>query len=956
MDLNDFLARLDSGASSVGTIQIEILAYRESYALSIAETEVDNLYNQIERRRKLARDLENLLENIRTETESEKIVSKGAILTTAASLLSRTEEMNANFAVGRYLIQLDKCSNAQSFIDRAQILYKETEDHKKKFPVTLVSAKLNCLARQHDYEGTERYTRELLDDYDSDDFKPIHQLLYRVLGFALLNQGKVDLAIEASKTGLELLDTVKSDKFTDGERATFNYIIGLAARAGGQYDAALLAFEAYRSYARKSGDRKTAATALSEIGMTWYQIGEQARAGKILEDAAQEAEQAGYVDDATRWRATLPTKTEPTAEDPTVQILVWAAALLRHEPPQAADARRLAIVCIRRAVEERDWNTELDARNCLAAAYGKEGKHAQAVAAAREAVRRAANLNDTSREIAFRINLGRFFFDAGRVEDAELELHLAIEKGMKARSLATTTEIRQAISGGLRNAHEILAVILAHKWELKDGKIIKSRNDKLLELLQETRAGNFAGWVAVDNMISKKGLSALHEPLLELRASDVRIEMEVLSKRGELTRLLENQTRARQRFATAMNASGLNVKLEPPIYTSKELQQSLRPGDCLVDLYGLLDHVLVTLLRPSGDIKSFLVKWPEAERTEFLSHWRSRVALEADRKGKRLRPTLSELTPGNGSIDLPAFEIPFSGLIEQLNERFFNELVNELVAPGDPSRLVIVPHHELALFPFWVLADHIRDVRISVAPGTNVYKLISERPRTAAGPRLAIRDPTDSLDYAAIEVANLPGFEVLAANIDEIVRNVSRANILHCAGHGMFNDQNPYFSGVIAQRFAGPEERSFGARTPVFNEELLTVAEVLARTYLPDCYLVTLSACSTGLPRQHPANEFVGLPTAFLIAGARNVIGSLWPVDDAATCLLMREFYAVLVRDNAIISTPSTALAAARDRLRKLTRTDIVEILGKDSEIIPDLDYPYAGPEYTLAFQHFGVD
>jgi hypothetical protein len=70
----------------------------------------------------------------------------------------------------------------------------------------------------------------------------------------------------------------------------------------------------------------------------------------------------------------------------------------------------------------------------------------------------------------------------------------------------------------------------------------------------------------------------------------------------------------------------------------------------------------------------------------------------------------------------------------------------------------------------------------------------------------------------------------------------------------------------------------------------------------------------------------------------------------------MREFYTNLVRDGVVVSTPSTSLAFARDRLSKLRRSEIVEILGKDSDIIPELEFPYAGPEYTLAFQHYGVD
>jgi CHAT domain-containing protein len=35
----------------------------------------------------------------------------------------------------------------------------------------------------------------------------------------------------------------------------------------------------------------------------------------------------------------------------------------------------------------------------------------------------------------------------------------------------------------------------------------------------------------------------------------------------------------------------------------------------------------------------------------------------------------------------------------------------------------------------------------------------------------------------------------------------------------------------------------------------------------------------------------VGLARAFLYAGARSVVASLWPVDDRATSLLMDDFY-----------------------------------------------------------------
>ena len=957
MDLDDMLARLESRASSVGTLIGEILTYRELYAKPNLDIKLDAAaMDQLDRRHKLGRQLEDLLERIRRETDKEKIFRHGTILTTAASLLGSESELLANYQVGNYLLQLDQCGAAESFIDRAHYLYKKTDEYKKQFPLLLFLAKIFCLERSHKHHKIENYVRDLISDYNSDQFRPIHPLLYRSLAYAYLNQGKFDLSLEAGQCGLKAAEDA-TDEFTNEQKMSLLSTIGYAARSSGRYSEAITSFEAWRKVAQTENAQQSAATALSEIGITWFQLGEEQRAQNILEQAAKEAEQAGYENDASRWRTTLPAITEPTDQEATVQILVWAAAMQRQVPPRSEEARRLAIICIERAGQEGDWRTELDARNCLVGAYDQLERFTQAIAAGREAVRRAAKFNDISRELLFRTNLAKCCYHGGRISDAEQEVLIAIQKGKAARAATSSTEIRQAISAGMRHAYEMLALILAQEWQYSDGQTLAPRIDKLLEMLQETRAGNFAGWVAVDNVISKNGLAVLTEPLLTLRAANVKIEMEMLTKAGELASLLEDQERARQHFATATADCGINVTIDPPVYSAQELQQSLRHGECLVDFYGLLDHVLVTVLKAEGKPERFLFRWSESDRSEFIQHWRTRVArnTEPDRIGKRLRQSLGESITKESVAHLPTIETPLSKLLEQFKTIFVQQLVNAL-GPTAPSRLIIVPHRELALLPFSVIADYYHGVSISIVPGANVSKLISERVRSKAGPRLAIGDATQTLDYAAIEVANLPGFETLAPDVDAIVRDVGRANILHCAGHGMFDDQNPYLSGVIAQRFAGPEPRSFGARTPKFNEELLTVAEVLARIRLPDCYLVTLSACSTGLPRQHPANEFIGLPTAFLIAGAKNVVGSLWPVDDAATCLLMREFYSALVQNGELVSTPSTSLAFARDRLSKLRRTEIVEILGKDSEIIPELEYPYAGPEYTLAFQHYGVD
>jgi CHAT domain-containing protein len=101
----------------------------------------------------------------------------------------------------------------------------------------------------------------------------------------------------------------------------------------------------------------------------------------------------------------------------------------------------------------------------------------------------------------------------------------------------------------------------------------------------------------------------------------------------------------------------------------------------------------------------------------------------------------------------------------------------------------------------------------------------------------------------------------------------------------------------------------------------LTVGQLLETDGLGRPRLVVLSACETGLYdiRSSP-DEFVGLPGTFIALGAVGVLGTLWPVSDAATALLVARFYELHLGERL---SPPTALRRAQAWLREATSDDL---------------------------------
>ncbi len=228
------------------------------------------------------------------------------------------------------------------------------------------------------------------------------------------------------------------------------------------------------------------------------------------------------------------------------------------------------------------------------------------------------------------------------------------------------------------------------------------------------------------------------------------------------------------------------------------------------------------------------------------------------------------------------------------------------------ARLVIVPDGPLFGLPFAALSDGNRFLverhPIVTSPSASLLDAALRGERRARPRRvLAVGNPASFRDEILLSSASavrgaerwrfgaLPHAEEEAKRVarffkratlltgasatEEAVEGaIGASSHVHFATHGLLDEAEPGRSGLALAQDDDPAEDGF------FQ------AHEIRRLRIP-AELVVLSACNTGLGRLERGEGVLGLARAFLVAGARALVLTLWEVGDETTLGLVETFY-----------------------------------------------------------------
>ena len=162
----------------------------------------------------------------------------------------------------------------------------------------------------------------------------------------------------------------------------------------------------------------------------------------------------------------------------------------------------------------------------------------------------------------------------------------------------------------------------------------------------------------------------------------------------------------------------------------------------------------------------------------------------------------------------------------------------------------------------------------------------------------------------------------------EVIKGMSSVGIIHIAAHG-----NKRTGEIALSPNSGWTSRFLQRKDFILQMSDVLAANLRAR-------LVVLSCCHNGRGRLLKGEGVVGIARAFLAAGARSVLISLWAIDDEATMVFMKSFYQHLKEGKTASAAVHQSIKSLREseEFSKMRYWAPFQLIGDDVKIEFEMD------------------
>jgi len=974
MDANQILVKVLSGEMKLLDVEAFVKRFKPKYRRPPLRPETIDEYSDWEiRAHELSR---NLSEFTRTaydlaDRNIEQALLTAQVINTLAELL---QESNAPIQ-SKFLLGYLHCK-AGNYFDAAELLVEAADGYRQRgevlLEVTALSYHSDALHKTKELDTALTAADHLIKRATECKLKGHIASALRDKGEILTDLGREKEALDCLRQAVEVRRTLSTEEEREhavASLAAFVNSLGLGVRRFGHFEEAISAFLEVADLEKSANNLGLYARAISEVGYTYIQAGEEQRGLQYLGNASRIAESAGAFEDANRWRTQVEmrqkeeSKSEKTPipdliaeEVKTARKAYWQSTLAEKfiREGRYAEALKAAGVALEWARMAKDFDLEISTRNNIAKVFSDQGKLEQAINETRRAILVADRVSNQPAMLLLRGNLANALIRQHKYQAADAVLMDGIIRSQLLLAETEASEFRQSIMAETIRLYEQYASLLSQS----------KYHDQFLRITELARARNLYGWIKagsyLESLVAPTDIDIeISKVLQEIRAVEVELELNHIMRKLDVQSIYKLKARRQtcqmqiEEWAHKFGLSGVpwETKTIDQDYSDMDnlLEDLLQNGSAILCLFSVSEGICALLIsrhnNNSVSKEGKFIPWDRHERLKSLAQWIEDI----------------DLVRGKGKLTLSYREQPnCKSRLDCYLETFRRNLLDELIAlisQCDANRIAIIPHQELVLVPYWNLLDHCSGIEcVTIAPSVGILGLCQRHQRQVRGKTLLLKDPTGTLGLVPREVMLVRQvreddkiFE--PESIEEIEQQASQCTLIHLATHGRFNTENPYHSGIVVTGRGNTD--IFG-----YNENgwrFLTVAEIMTKFSLSRCRLAALSACETGIARLHGGGEMTGLPASFLVAGTKSVIASLWPVNDAATALLMDAFYSKWEGGSGQEPSPAVALAEARKTLTTLTREDILNRLGTYVEnIIPNSTFPFSHPIYTDAFQCYG--